>query len=189
MFDIRLLMILVFLILGATLIFSAQSRTNIVAALIVMHLNLIVFLSLTITNQDLFKEIILVLILYLIITIFIITKQDDVVLKVKKIKAKLPNYKVIIFASFMVILIFVCSVILTKISFDKMQKVQIIQLTTPELAPNQALLEDSKKMRVARKLHENFLLKHSSDLILIVVFLSLAVLFFSSNLSKKQNDL
>lgn len=189
MFDIKLLVAFVFLIFSVILIFTSQSRTNIVSTLIIIHLNLILFLSMTITNQGLFKEIILMLILYLIAALFIITNQDDIIKKVKKIKVRRPSFKIILFASLVSIFIFICAIFLTRISFQKMQYLRqdmaVLQVVVPEKSINKSL-ENGKIMRVAKKLHENYLLKHSSDLILIIIFLSGTILLFSSNSIKTK---
>lgn len=192
MFDIKLLVASVFLIFSVLLILNSQNRTNIVTTLIIIHLNLIVFFSLTVTNQNLFKEIILTLVLYLIAVLFIITNQEDIAKTIKKIKVKGPSLQTIIIAAFISIAIFICSFILTNKAFHAMRKMRennvvILSEVKDQAASAQASLKDRKIMRLAKKLHENYLLKHSSDVILIIVFLSGSILLFSSyNLPKKK---
>ncbi len=191
MFDIKLLVAFVFLFFSALLIFNSQNRTSIVTSLIIIHLNLIVFFSLTITNQNLFKEIILTLILYLIAVLFVITNQEDVKKTIKKIKVKRPSFWVISFAAIAAIVIFICGFILTNKAFYQMKKMRenniIITQSNPQMASADDSLKERRKLRLAKKLQENYLLKHSSDVILIIVFLSGFILLFSSyNLKNKK---
>jgi hypothetical protein len=63
----------------------------------------------------------------------------------------------------------------------------IIAQSSLQMAPAEDSLKERKKLRLAKKLHENYLLKHSSDVILIIVFLSGFILLFSSyNLKNKK---
>lgn len=170
-FDAKILTALLFIALCLINIFAIKTRTSTIAALILAHLTLILFFSLTITNYNSFKEIVLTLIAYLMTVLFLITNYDSI----KKINHKSlqikPSGYIKICASFVFFIIFSCTLYLTNSAFYSMKNIRNNQETLASIDPTPPSSEPSerKKTRLKKKLSENFLLKRSSDVILIIV--------------------
>lgn len=192
-FDLKLLVALVFIILSFATIFAVKTRINIITTLIITHLVLILFLSLTITNYDSFKEVVLTLIAYLMGVLFLITnyKESPRKTRVAAIKQIVPYFK-IISSIIIVIMIFLGSFYLAKTSLLATQKSTESALAASLQNNNLAQNFDAtsyKKNRLKKKLNENFLLKRSSDVILIIVALSSALLLLNTKIYNKNHDL
>lgn len=180
--DAKLLVALVFIFLSLALIFTIKKRINIITTLIIAHLFLLLFLSLTITSYNSFKEIVLTLVIYLMTILFLIinsAKKEGQ--KKEKISWK-SNFSKIFLAVFFGTILFFTVFSLTKTSVNTLQ---ILKNRSFESAmdkiPEPFLLEntDRKKMRLKQELNDNFLLKHSSDIILIIAVIGCMILLFS----------
>ncbi len=170
-FDAKILAALLFIALCIIAIFAVRTRTTTVATLIVAHLTLILFFGLTITNYNSFKEIVLTLISYLIVVLFLITTYDAAKTNDdESLQIKPPAY-IKIFAGFVFFIIFSCTLYLANGVFYSMKNIRNNQETQAQVdpAPPPLDLVERKKMRLQKKLGENFLLKRSSDVILIIV--------------------
>lgn len=188
--DIKILISLIFVIVGIASIFAVKTRTSNVAALIIVHLLLIFFLSLTITNYSSFKEIILTIISYLMLVLFLITNYDIAKNYDESKGSRALQDKVSWLTKFFIgvgcFLIFSASLYLTDIAFDKMKSERNNPQNRVEsvLQPIVENSESRKIMRVQKKLSENFLFKRSSDIILIIAIASLVLLV----MQRKENS-
>jgi len=169
-FDAKLFATLIFIALSLATLFAVKTRTNTIATLIITHLSLILFLSLTITNYIAFKEIVLMLIIYLMMVLFIIINHNSSIRNTyepSKSKASIA----IIFGGIFAFVIFCGTLYLTNISLKSIRPLEIKPIEdVANMNPPQTLsIEDRKKLRLSKKLHDNFLLKRSSDVILIII--------------------
>jgi len=184
-FDLKFLVALIFITLSFITIFVVKSRVNIIATLIINHLVLIVFLSLTITNYNSFKEVVLTLIAYLMGVLFLITNYSEKLKKEKIGGAKKPfSYLKIIAAFTIIFTVFLSSFYLAKTSL--LNTSNLTESKPYWQAQNNSSSQDFdisayKKNRLKKKLNENFLLKRSSDVILIIVALSSILLLLKTS--------
>jgi len=182
-FDTKILVSLLFIAICIATIFAVRSRTSAIATLIIAHLTLILFFSLTITNYNSFKEIVLTLIAYLMIVIFLITNYDTIKNNDDKPLQIGSSSYIKILAGFVFFMIFSCALYLTNSAFYSMKNIRNNPETRMEIAPLLSDISERKRMRLKKKLSENFLLKHSSDVILIIVATSSIILL----LRRKKN--
>lgn len=177
-FDAKILALLLFIALCIATIFAVKTRTSTIASLIIAHLTLILFFSLTITNYNSFKEIVLMMIAYLMIVLFLITNYDSTKkISGKPLQIKPYNY-IKIFAGFVFFITFSCLLYLTNSAFYSMKNIRHNQESQIQLEPTPLSddIMERKKIRLKKKLSENFLLKRSSDVILVIVAASSIIL-------------
>jgi Ca2+/Na+ antiporter len=190
--DIKILISLIFVAVALVGIFAVKTRTSTISVLIIVHLLLIFFLSLTITNYGSFKEIILTIISYLMLVLFLITNYDVAKNSDEDKVSRAFSGKVLWYIKILVgvgcFLIFSASLYVTNIVFDKMK----FERNNPQsqlesgLQPVLENAENKKIMRLQKKLSENFLFKRSSDIVLIIVFASLVLLVMQRKENKKN---
>ena len=184
-FDAKILTSLLFVTLCVIAIFTIRTRTSTIATLIIAHLTLILFFGLTITNYNSFKEVVLTLIAYLMVVLFLITTYD----RAQKISDKplqiKPSGYVKFFAGLIFFIIFSCMLYLANGTFYSMKNIRNSQEIQTQSGPEPLPLDISerKKIRLKKKLNDNFLLKRSSDMILIIVATSSIILL----LQRKRN--
>lgn len=185
LFDPKIFTALLFIALSIITIFGVKTRTSTVSTLIIAHLSLILFFSLTITNYNSFKEIVLTLIAYLMTVLFLITKYDtlpkinDEPLQIK------TSFYIKICAGFVFFMAFFAMLYLANSAVYSMKNIRNSQelQAQPSLTPISLELSERKKIRLKKKLSENFLLKRSSDIILIII----ATTSISLLLRRKKN--
>ena len=170
-FDAKLFAALIFIALSLATLFAVRSRTNTIATLIIAHLCFILFLSLTITNYNSFKEIVLTLIAYLMMVLFLITNNNADIDTLLPPSDSKPSWAVIIFGSAFAFIVFCGILYLTNISLKSVKPIEtaLREQLVDEIQPPVLTIDERKKLRLSKKLHDNFLLKRSSDVILIIV--------------------
>lgn len=181
-FEPKFLTALLFIILSFSTIFTVKTHTNTITTLIITHLVLILFLGLTITNYNSFKELVLTLILYLMAVLFLITNYHNSQ-KPQTTYVKLARTKLIIPALIALSAFFIIFSI-TKISYNALDLQRQLRLEQQihEETPAQVFdAQTLKRNRMKKKLNDNFLLKRSSDVLLLIVAVSSAVLLLRSN--------
>ncbi len=93
--DGKILTILVFLVINFLIIFTVRTRTTIVTSLIISHLVTVLFFSLSISNYNSFKEIVLALIVYSMVILFLISNYNPIYLATEE-NLKIKNSKKIL---------------------------------------------------------------------------------------------
>jgi hypothetical protein len=179
LFEPRILVILLFIIINFLIIFVVKTRTTATTSLIIAHLILVLFLSISIASYQSFKEIVLALVVYLMVILSLISNHN---------KSYLNNHQryksTAIFLVFIIPAIIVClaSFYLAKSTIPIANLVKEKQIAQNISAANvdlpgdlssngnaSALSNNDYKMtRLKRKLSDNFLLKRSSDVILVI---------------------
>lgn len=201
MADGKLITILLFAAINFSILFIVKSRTAAVIGLITSHLAAIIFFSLSIANYNIFEEITLALIVYSMTTLFLISNHNQLHLGDEE-NTQTKNSK----SSKIFVFAFLISFLAVFLAFFLIIKKlpEISQNSAPELlfwseeklaetnfTQNSSRLENDelflkrKKARLRNKLSDNFLLKRSSDVILISAFLIAMSLILSS---KKQHN-
>ncbi|NBV06840.1 MAG: hypothetical protein EBS06_06365 [Proteobacteria bacterium] len=116
-FDVRLFLLALFILIGFSAIFFIKNRTTTVTTLIISHLILVIFLSLSISNYSSFKELVLAVIAYSMLLLFLISNENQIFLN-KEIKLENKSLKrvfIFSFSVFMIILpIFLALFLVTK---------------------------------------------------------------------------
>jgi hypothetical protein len=189
--NIQIFSIFIFILLGLSLIFLVKTRISNVIILLAAHLALILFFSLSITNYTSFKEIVLTIIVYLITAIFLISQEDEATkIKaieqgiIKKIQHFSSMFFIIITGFLMFFLMFFC----VKKSFDKINFESYKATEAAQVKGFQDILQvERKKIKLQKKLKDNFLLKRSSDVILIIVIAS-SIFLILSNKNIQKNE-
>lgn len=189
-FDTKILAAFLFIALSLATIFYVKTRTSTIATLIIAHLTLVLFFSLTITNYNSFKEIVLTLIAYLMMVLFLITTYDTIKQHSHEpLRIKDPIYKKF-FAAFVFFMIFSAALYLASNAFYSMKNIRNNQETQLQLEPLpiSSDVSERKKIRLKKKLSENFLLKRSSDVILIIVATTSIILLLQRRRSNVLNE-
>lgn len=222
-FDEKFFTILAFIAINFLILFFVRTRTTTIISLIIAHLTTVVFFSLSISNYNSFKEIVLSLIIYSMVILFLISgnnpihQTDD---KGNKIKSSKPSLAVTSCVSFIFLTIFLLIFLMVKnlpqlaefVRDEKFSKQnEIMQnpiaeafhsehLTTENFYPDQEILDnpvkkdfkseisDRKKARLKDKLSDNFLLKRSADVILIIAAIIANLLLLSGKKIVNEHD-
>ena len=190
LFEPRILVILLFIIINFLIIFAVKTRTTATTSLIIAHLILVLFLSISIASYQSFTEIVLALVVYLMVILSLISNHNKSYLSDHK------KYKsTLIFLIFIIPAILVCmaSFYLAKSTIPIANLIKEQQIASNVGAANIDLLSDTpggdniittnskpldnasalsnndyKMTRLKKKLSDNFLLKRSSDVILVI---------------------
>ena len=222
LFDAKFLTILAFIAINFLILFAIKTRTTIVTGLIIAHLIAVLFFSLSISNYNSFKEIVLALIIYSMVILFLVSNYNPIYLagneatKIKRSKLWLlfiPLACVIVTTVFLS-LFFIAKDLpeISKTVLDKQTTKQNEILQNPMILPSHPVhiavkkfylgrkfegewtdttyvaleMNDRKRARLKDKLSDNFLLKRSSDVILIIVAISTSLLLLGAK--KTENN-
>lgn len=204
-FDPKILTLLVFIIINFLIIFAIKSRTTMVISLIISHLVMVLFFGLLVFNYNSFKEIVLGLILYSMVTLFLISNYDRILFEEGRLQESLYSYKSI----FKILSLAIIVVGIFVVSFSVVKNIPKISefvheenlvrqeefIKNPMILPSHPAhiavkkfylgkkindawsdkgydslaLSERKRVILKDKLQDTFLLKRSSDMILIVV--------------------
>ena len=79
-FDAKFFTLITFIIINFLILFTIRARTTIITSLIIAHLIAVLFFSLSISNYNSFKEIVLSLIIYSMVILFLISNYNPIYL-------------------------------------------------------------------------------------------------------------
>jgi len=208
--------LLIFITINFLILFLVKTRTTTVTSLIIAHLVVILFFSVSIANYNLFKEITLALIVYSMVILFLISNYDEFDFGEKN---KTPRrhlmiiFLPLIFVAFTTFFAVVKNIArFSEIVAEKKMSLQEEVMLNPMILPSHPAhiavkqfyfgkkfeddlsdkvsiaLEnnDRKRARLKDKLSDNFLLKRSSDVILIIVAVSSGLLLMSNKKSDES---
>ena len=213
--DGKFLTLLAFITINFLILFFVKTRTTTVISLIIAHLIVVLFLSLSISNYDSFKEVVLGLIIYSMVTLFLVSNYNPIHLGLVHLDGDGKNLRVRIFTillSFSIVLVVFgltfwitknISVVGESVTAKKMenQRLEIKPSKPDHIAATKLLLSNKpqaewikqetriaevsgiRRERLQRRLADNFLLKRSSDVILIIVALGIFLM-----LLRKKGD-
>ncbi len=173
--DTKFLTVFVFIVINFLILFVVRTRTSLVISVIIAHLVAVLFFSLSIANYDAFREITLALIVYSMVILFLISNYGLIVVegeKKSKSKYNLLKNAVICSAAFVIFLLLFFAVKDVVEIRDKPVVAQEQEIETPTS-------DSIKKARMREKLLDNFLLKRSSDVILIMAAAGTVLLLLS----------
>lgn len=216
MFDPKLLTLITFITINFLILFIVKTRTTTITSIIIAHLISVLFFSISISNYNSFKEIVLALIIYSMVILFLISNYSAVYSsedESPKIEHAWRKYflisayfftSAIIFSS-----VFFIAKNVTKISdamrekkFSKQNEIMENPMILPSHPVHIAVksfylgkkfeeewsdksyanleINERKRARLKDKLSDNFLLKRSSDVILIIVAVSTGMLLLTN---------
>ncbi len=214
--DAKFLTLLAFVVINFLILFTIKTRTTIVTGLIISHLVAVLFFSLSISNYNSFKEIVLALIVYSMVILFLVSNYNPIYLlgnEANKIKSRRQLFffiaAIIVVISVTFFALFSVAKNIEKISEIIVEKKIIKQeevLKNPMILPQHPVhiavkkfyfgkkfeeewsdktyieleMNERKRARLKDKLSDNFLLKRSSDVILIIVAMSTSLLLLAS---------
>lgn len=175
-FDLKIFLILVFIILNLSLFFNLKSKIGIIANISLSSLILIMFLSIAMVNENIFKELVIIFIIYMSLNVFLFLNQDEIIQKRKKIKEKLPNIKFLSIIIISAFVIFIALIFTTKITIKNLEnsnknQVESLFLENSEFAENFSSNQNN----------QNKLAKIISDFIIIICFILSFFLIISSS--------
>lgn len=78
--DAKSFTLLAFIVINFLIIFTVKTRTTIVTSLIISHLVAVLFFSISIANYNIFKEIVLALIIYSMVILFLVSNYNPIYL-------------------------------------------------------------------------------------------------------------
>lgn len=226
-FDAKILAALVFVIISLLIIFSIKSRTTAVITLIIAHLVLVLFLSLSISNYNSFKELVLGLVAYSMVLLFLISNHNPIFFYDTKHAPKQHSKWSAIYVplvTFAILIVFVAIFLVVQnvpqisqsIAEKKMEKQNEV-LLNPMILPSHPVhvavrkfylgkkmesdgnewvdkvqlkseINERKQARLKDKLADNFLLKRSSDVILIIVAISTSLLLLGARKTENNSE-
>lgn len=218
-FDAKIFVVLIFVVISFAIIFAIKLRTTAVIAIIIAHLMAVLFFSLSISNYNSFKEITLALVAYSMMLLFLISNHNPIFFDKKNSPTLLRNWRFWIrgaLASIVVVAVFSAIFLVTKevpkisksIADDKLERQNEV-LQNPMILPSHPVhiavrkfylgkkmesdsgdwvdkvqmkseINERKQARLKDKLADNFLLKCSSDVILIIVAVSTSLLLLGA---------
>jgi predicted signal transduction protein with EAL and GGDEF domain len=201
--------LLAFIIINFLILFIVRTRTSTIISLIITNLVAILFFSISITNYNSLKEIVLSLIIYSMVVLFLISNYNPLPLnKDETLRFKLPKIKIflmpivaIAFFGFFLTLFLIAND-LSRIaenihdkeisaenkiaaepddkSLNEAPKIAQNSIQNKPSFQSNSGLNDIKKARLKDKLFGNFLLKRSSDMILLIVAVATSLLLLTS---------
>lgn len=226
-FDAKILVALVFIVISFLIISSVKTRTTAVTTLIIAHLILVLFLSLAISSYNSFKEIVLALVVYSMVLLFLISNHNPIFsVEENKVLQRRSKWSLLYFPliSLVIATITVALFLIAKtvpeiaqtIADKKIEKQNEIMLN-PMILPShpvhiavrkfylgkkmatdgndwvdkvqaQSEMNERKQARLKDKLADNFLLKRSSDVILIIVAISTCLLLLGARKIENNNE-
>jgi len=215
MLDAKFFALLAFIAINFLILFIVKTRTTTVTSLVIAHLVAVLFFSLSISNYNSFKEIVLALIVYSMVILFLISNYSAIYFSDsedekggslwRKYCSNAAIFLIIAIAFFS---IFVTAKNIPKISElmrEKKMAKQSEVIENPMILPSHPVhiavksfylgknfeddwsdkiyasleMNERKRARLKDKLSDNFLLKRSSDVILIIVAVSTGMLLLS----------
>ncbi len=215
LFDAKFFTLLIFVVINCLILFFSKTRTTTVISLIISHLVAVLFFSLSISNYNSFKEIVLALIVYSMVILFLISNYNPIhvnALDPLKKKHSRASLLFIISNFVIVIIVFIAFFLITKnlsqiseniynqrlakqseivanpmeikshsvhVAVKKFYLGKKIENNLSNKAYEEIELSERKKMHLKDKLSDNFLLKRSSDVILLIVAISASLLLLS----------
>ena len=96
-FDAKFLTLIPFIVINFLIIFIIKTRTTIVTALIISHLIIVLFFSMSISNYNSYKEIVLALIIYSMVILFLVSNYNSINLNQNQPSKKKDLRKILIF--------------------------------------------------------------------------------------------
>ncbi|MBP7710103.1 MAG: hypothetical protein KA100_03440 [Rickettsiales bacterium] len=220
--DAKFLTLLAFIAINFLILFTIKTRTTIVTSLIISHLAAVLFFSISISNYNSFKEIVLALIIFSMVILFLVSNYNPIYLaapETSKTKRSrlwiffIPAVCVIVVTVFVALFSIAKSLPqISKIITDEQTTKQNEILQNPMLLPSHPVhiavkkfylgkkfedgwsdktyveleMNDRKRARLKDKLSDNFLLKRSSDVILIIVAISTSLLLLGTKKTENQ---
>ena len=220
--DAKFFTLLTFIVINFLILFVIKTRTTTVTSLIIAHLVAVLFFSISISNYNSFKEIVLALIVYSMVILFLISNYNPIYLVGKeKSKSKYSRAVLIVFPAMCVVILTVFFAIfsiaknipeITDIVSEKKITKQTEIIKNPMILPSHPAhiavkkfylgkkfeedwsdkidteleMNERKRARLKDKLSDNFLLKRSSDVILIIVAISTSLLLLGHK--KMENN-
>lgn len=222
-FDAKFFTLLTFIVINFLILFVVKTRTTTITSLIIAHLVAVLFFSLSISNYNSFKEIVLALIIYSMVILFLVSNYNAVYPKLDEgTKIKDSRFPIIffglvgIFILVIFLAVFAVTTNLAKISdsmVNKKYNKQNEEMTNPMLSSSHPIhvavkkfylgkkfdddwsdkelaeleINDRKKARLKDKLSDNFLLKRSSDVILMIVAVSVSLLLLGNKKTEENS--
>jgi len=216
LFDGKFFTLLTFIVINFLILFVAKTRTTTIISLIIAHLVAVLFFSLSISNYNSFKEIVLALIIYSMVILFLISNYNPVAFgeeknrKIDRSASSIIFYSIVSLAALVIFFsLFLIAKNVPQIAEsirDKKFHQQNEVMQNPMILPSHPVhiavkkfylgkefeedwsdktsvaleLNERKKARLKDKLSDNFLLKRSSDVILIIVAVSTSLLLLSN---------
>ncbi|MBU6339698.1 MAG: hypothetical protein KGQ36_07010 [Rickettsiales bacterium] len=206
-FETITLPILFFITLNFLILFFIKKEIDQILALIFSYIFIIAFFSLTISSYLILKEIILILTCYLIALLFIIHRSDSSITSDKKPSTKFVKFFVIPTSIFTIIAIFFMVIWTVKNTHEISNLIETKEITKKNeelfgnlnsnqissktlITNNREIYKEEeffntsgrKRAYLREKLSDNFLLKNSSELILLIISLPLITML----LTKKE---
>jgi hypothetical protein len=215
MFDPKLLTLLTFITINLLILFIVKTRTTTITSIIIAHLISVLFFSISISNYNSFKEIVLASIIYSMVILFLISNysaiysSEDEAPKTKHAWQKYFSISACFFISVIIFFsVFFVAKNVTKISdamrekkFSKQNEIMENPMILPSHPVHIAVksfylgkkfeeewsdksyanleINERKRAKLKDKLSDNFLLKRSSDVILIIVAVSTGMLLLN----------
>jgi hypothetical protein len=221
--DAKFLTLLTFNVINFLILFVIKTRTTIVTSLIIAHLIAVLFFSLSISNYNSFKEVVLALIIYSMVILFLVSNYNPIYLAGNEVNKNKELRIKMFFVPMMclIVLMLFCSLFfvaenIAQISEDVRERKMVKQeevVKNPMILPSHAVhiavkkfylgkkfeeewsdktyaeleMNERKRARLKDKLSDNFLLKRSSDVILIIVAVSTSLLLLGTKKTEKKS--
>lgn len=178
-FDAQSFTLLIFAAINFSIVFIVKTRTSLVISVILSHLVALLFLSVSMTDFQSFRELTLAIVIYSMTILFVISNFG--LIKVENVDSRkvwqryLSGALVISFT----LMIFISSLILIS---KVVEAENSATESYSQISKDPVTFSEMKKAKMRDKIASSFLFKHSSDvMILIASAISLSLI-----LSKKE---
>lgn len=105
MFDIKLLVVLLFVVINFSILLLVKTRINSAISLILSYLVTVFFLGLAVTSYENLKELIVILAIYSMVVLFLVCRHDSIILEEEK-KSRFKKISLHFFVALVVLVIF-----------------------------------------------------------------------------------
>jgi D-alanyl-lipoteichoic acid acyltransferase DltB (MBOAT superfamily) len=165
-FDAKFLTLFAFIVINFLIIFVIKTRTTIVTALIISHLIIVLFFSMSVSNYNSYKEIVLALIIYSMVILFLVSNYNSINLSDKQPSKKKDLQRFLIFAPpvFLIIALAFFAIFsltkniseISKIAQEEKTLRQENVLKNPMILPNHAAHIAVKKFYLGKKFKDEW---------------------------------
>lgn len=165
-FDPRIFVALIFVLVSFFIIFAVKSRTTTVTASIIAHLVAVLFLSISISSYNSFKEIVLALVTYSMVLLFLISNHNPIFFYSEKKLAQKLNDKLFFLKPLLLVLVgliiffalFLVAknvTIISKTIADKKLELQAEVMMNPMILPSHPVHIAVRKFYLGKKMESD----------------------------------
>jgi hypothetical protein len=178
-FDAQSITLLIFAAINFSIVFIVKTRTSLVISVILSHLIALLFLSLSITNFQVFRELTLAIVIYSMAILFVISNFGLINVENNDLRKIWQRYLAGALIISFGLIIFISSLFLiSKVIEAENSAIE----SYSQISKDPVTFSEMKKAKMRDKIASSFLFKHSSDVMILIA----SAIALSLILSKKE---